>query len=225
MNNLFLFFLFLIIIIYIFWRFKYFFRDPVRVIPSGDNLVSPADGTIVYVKEIRSGIIPIAVKKNNKIKLDEITKMNIPKDISYCIVGIFMHPTSVHINRSPIDGIVEDVVYTNGNNLPMTLMWWRVLLRRKPYEWYSEHIIKNSRNSVLIKGRIPVVVVQIADIYVSKIEFWMNKGSNIVKGDKIGRIVFGSQVDLIFPMLKCDVKVKVGQYVKAGQDVIADIIS
>src|SRR4051812_7252261 len=115
------------ILMYVYWRFFFFFRDPERNIPPGNNLVSPADGTIVYVKKIEKDVVPISIKNKKEITLNEIFKLDIPKAEPSYLVGIFMHPTSVHVNRAPISGTVEKIVYNKSKNLPMTLMWWRVL--------------------------------------------------------------------------------------------------
>jgi len=208
----------------VYWRYFFFFRDPERIIPVGeDTIVSPADGTVVYVRKFENGTVPIAIKKKKEIRLEEVLKTSIPQD-SYYIVGIFMHPTSVHVNRAPIDGEVGDVFYTKGRNLPMTAMWWRVLFMRKPYETNSPHILTNERNTVTIIGKIPVFVIQIADIYVNRIECWVKGGEKVTKGQRIGMIKMGSQVDMIFPC-KDDISVIVteGQKVKAGESVIAKI--
>jgi phosphatidylserine decarboxylase len=120
--------------------------------------------------------------------------------------------------------VVRKIVYTKGRNLPMTLMWWRVLFRRKPYEFYSNHILSNERNTIMIEGELPVYVVQIADIYVNKIECWVKEGDNLEKGQRIGMIKMGSQVDLVFPAAP-NIKVIAveGQKVKAGESIIAQI--
>ena len=213
------------IAVYLFWRFNFFFRDPSRIIPSGDSIVSPADGTIVYIKKIKNGVVPISIKKKKEIQLNEISKLDIPNN-DYYIIGIFMHPTSVHVNRAPIEGMVKKIVYTKARNLPMTLMWWRVLLRIKPYELYSPHIFMNERNTIFIDGFLPVFIIQIADIYVNKIQCWVKEGQKILKGEKIGRIIMGSQVDLVFPC-RDEIKIVVrdGQKIKAGETIIAEFTS
>lgn len=214
-------FLFLCVLVY--WRYIFFFRDPERIIPEGDNIVSPADGTVVYVKKVENGTVPISIKKKKEIRLEEILKTNVPLE-TYYIVGIFMHPTSVHVNRAPIDGEVGHIYYTKGRNLPMTAMWWRILFRRKPFEAYSRHIVTNERNTISIMGPIPVFIVQIADIYVNRIECWVSPIDKVSKGQRVGRILMGSQVDIIFP---CRDNIKViiseGQKVKAGESVIAEL--
>ena len=95
---------FIIVILYVYWRFFFFFRDPDRVTPEGKNIIAPADGTVVYIKKVNKGEIPIAIKKRRSINLEEIFKYKSKfPEVAY-LVGIFMHPTSVHVNRAPISG-------------------------------------------------------------------------------------------------------------------------
>jgi len=222
---IFLIIFFLVVGIYIFWRYFWFFRNPEREIPQGNNIVSPADGTVVYVRKVINGEVPISIKNKNIIRIEEILgvgSFNIKNP--YFIIGIFMHPTSVHVNRAPISGTIREIVYTAGKNFPMTMMWWRVLLGKKPYELFSKHIISNERNSILIEGDIKVAVIQIADIYVKKIECWVKKNDIISKGQRVGMIKMGSQVDLIFPYdSKFNILVKEGAKVKAGETILVKI--
>jgi phosphatidylserine decarboxylase len=72
----------------------YFFRDPERVIPDGENIfLSPADGRVILIDKVYEG---------QYLKEDVIE------------ISIFMSPLNVHVNRSPCDGIVESVVHTKG---------------------------------------------------------------------------------------------------------------
>lgn len=71
----------------------YFFRDPYRVVPSGDGLiVSAADGRVTRIES------------NDDSKL----------------VSVFLSPLDVHINRSPIAGKVSKITYTRGRKTPAT---------------------------------------------------------------------------------------------------------
>lgn len=210
--------------LFLYWKFYFFFRNPERIIPDGDNIVSSADGTVVYIRKIDKSLVPISIKGKKEIKLDEIMKVGSLKEFPYYIIGVFMHPTSVHINRAPIKGVVRKIVYTKSKNLPMTLMWWRVLLGKRPYELYSRHIIENERNTTLIEGEIPLYVVQIGDIYVNKIESWIKKDESVEKGQRIGIIKMGSQVDIIFPALPyIKIIANEGQKVKAGESILANV--
>ncbi|HCZ10716.1 MAG TPA: phosphatidylserine decarboxylase family protein [Nitrospiraceae bacterium] len=75
----------------------YFFRDPERTTPEGDNIfVSPADGKVILIQDVRE---------------DQYLKGNAVQ------VSIFMSPLNVHVNRAPCDGSVESVVHTPGRFL------------------------------------------------------------------------------------------------------------
>jgi len=214
------------LIIYIYWRFFFFFRDPDRIISQEDNIVSPADGTVVYIRKTSNDEIPISVKKGKKVLISELSESVEYKAYKeWYVVGIFMHPTSVHVNRAPIKGEVILVEHKQNKNFPMTLMWWKVLLGIKPYERGSTHVLKNERNTILIKGKnFPLYVVQIADIYVNKIVSYVKVGNNVEKGQRIGMIKFGSQVDFIFPVLpNIDIAIKEGEKVKAGESIMASL--
>ena len=74
-----------------------FFRDPDRKSPGKDNIVvSPADGRVLFVKEV----------DDNKY-INEKAKQ----------ISIFMSPLSVHVNRIPIDGKVDYFNYVKGEYL------------------------------------------------------------------------------------------------------------
>lgn len=75
----------------------YFFRDPERAIPEGDNIfVSPADGKIILIQNVRE----------EQYLKDEAVE-----------ISIFMSPLNVHVNRAPCDGVVESVVHNRGKFL------------------------------------------------------------------------------------------------------------
>lgn len=75
----------------------YFFRDPERTSPEGENLIiSPADGKVVFVKEIDESIYI-------KGKATQIS--------------IFLSPLNVHVNRNPVSGKLEYVKYHPGEYL------------------------------------------------------------------------------------------------------------
>lgn len=214
----------ILVALYCYWRFFFFFRDPERSVPTGRNIVAPADGTVVYIKKVAGDTAPISIKKGREVRLEEIFKCGPLLGQPAYLLGIFMHPTDVHVNRAPVAGRVERIIYTPGKNSAMTLMWWRVLLGMRPYERHSEHITQNERNTILISGEIPLFVVQIADIYVSKIVCSVVDGDQLEKGQRIGMIKMGSQVDLLFPSNRISrILVDAGQKVKAGETIIASI--
>ena len=79
----------------------YFFRNPERVIPKGDDLVvAPADGKVIFVGEIQE---------------DRYFKERVTK------VSIFMNVFNVHVNRAPCNGKVVDMYYQKGEFLNASL--------------------------------------------------------------------------------------------------------
>lgn len=212
----------LILISYTYWRFIWFFRDPERTICDTQGaILSPADGTVIYVKRVTESEPPVSLKKGRSIPLDKFIGAAAVQKTGY-LIGIFMHPTSVHVNRAPISGVVRGVEYTQGSNLPMTLTWWRTNLRIRPFEADATHLLQNERNTVHISGAVDVIVVQIADIYVNRIECRVNKGESVDAGQRIGMIRFGSQVDLFIAQEeRVQILAQVGDKVKAGEAVLA----
>jgi phosphatidylserine decarboxylase len=206
----------------IYWRFFYFFRDPDRITPSGDNIVAPADGTIIYIRKVEEGKVPLAIKNRKEIELEEIMKLDPDGKASQrYIMGIFMTPLDVHVNRAPISGKVEQMLYFSGKNFSMARMTFNKILGINPLYSGTGHILQNERNTMLIKGEFPVYVVQIADSYVKKIENWVKEGEVVKKGQRIGIVKMGSQVDVIFPLEPLEIQVREGQHVTAGETILA----
>jgi len=59
------------ILVWAYWRYVFFFRDPERITPPGKNIISPADGSVLYVNITDDQTVPIALKKNRNIHLNE----------------------------------------------------------------------------------------------------------------------------------------------------------
>jgi phosphatidylserine decarboxylase len=196
-----------LIIIFVWFKYLYFVRDPERRIPDGNNIVSPADGIVVYVREI---------------EVEEITKVPGLQFDGGKLIGIHMSIFNVHINRAPISGRIEKLFYYKGKNLSMIKMGLRTLLRLKPYYKDSEHIIQNERETSIIRSEngFSICLIRIADRIVKKIVGLKEQGDLVVKGERIGLIKMGSQVDIILPP-DVQVLVKEGDRVVAGETVIA----
>ena len=206
---------------WLFWRYHWFFRDPEREPPGGRTVVAPADGKVVYVHLVEDGQLPIAVKRGQSIRLEDVAKTALAPG-RFWHIGVFMFPWSVHVNRIPLDGEVVFARHYAHANVPMSGMYVRAALGLKPMYEGSLHVTDNERNTILIEGDLPAHVVQIADAYVNKIECWVNEGDRVSKGQRFGRIVMGSQVDLIFPDRDgVSVVVREGQMLKAGETVVA----
>lgn len=190
----------LVISFILFYKFI-FLRDAERTIPKGNNIVSPADGKIIEI---------IDIKKKTKIRFKG-ESINIKKTISDTLkdgylISIFMSIFNVHINRSPVKGKITKTKYTKGKFLPANTL----------------KVLENEKNEIIIENKKlgKIKVIQIAGLIARRIICSINKNQNIDKGQRIGLIKLGSNVILIIPKLK--LKVKKGQKVKAGSSIIAE---
>ena len=185
-----------------------FYRDPKRVPPDKDNIIiSPADGTIIYIKEIQGATFPFSVKGNKEIPLLTFTDEKFLQNGGYQI-GIMMSYLDVHVNRTPIEGRIEYVKRIPGFFSSLK---------------HISSLLENERVFIVIKGEtFKVGLVQIASRLVRKIIPFVKDGDYVQQGQKLGVIHFGSQVDILLP--KHDtltLHVKQSEYVKAGTSIIA----
>ncbi len=164
-----------------------FFRDPERMTDASDEkLISPADGKIIIIEEVFDDIY----------FQEQVLK-----------ISIFMNVFNVHVNRIPIDGIVEKIVY-------------------KPGQFYSADSNKgallNERCGVILRAKSGerMAFVQVAGLIARRIVNWLEPGDTVQRGKRFGLIRFGSRVDLYVPATST-VHVKLGQKVRAGQTAIA----
>jgi phosphatidylserine decarboxylase len=203
------------------YRKWYFPRDPARTVPRDATVVAPADGRIVYLEQVEDGVVPIAIKDRREIPLDEIVKGD-ERPSSGTLLGIFLSPYDVHFQRSPIAGTVSEITYHPAPNESMLDMFLRNLFRLENRYANSPHVYANERNVVRIDGaELSAFVVQIADQQVNRIDCYPAEGDSIGKGEKLGMIRWGSQVDLFVPGLRpADFIVSVGDKVRAGETVL-----
>jgi phosphatidylserine decarboxylase len=169
----------------------YFFRDPPRVTPIGERLViAPADGRI---SRVANAVPP---------KDLELGEWPLPR------VSIFMSVFDCHVNRSPVSGRVERIVYRAGKFINADL------------DKASED---NERNALVIASAgARVGVVQIAGLIARRIVSFRKPGDTIAAGERFGLIRFGSRVDVYLPEGVTPL-VAEGQMAVAGETVIADL--
>lgn len=212
---------------YLLWRQFWFFRDPHRVPPAASGVLSPADGTVVYVKKVAPGDDVIVIKQGVSAKVTDL--MHEDFDQAKLVIGIFMSPFDVHYNRAPIEGeigFIRRYPAMNGGNLNMGTMHWRTLLNLEPRYQGSMHIVQNERAVTQIRGEyagspLQCYVVQIGALTVNGIDSYFNPGAHVARGATFGMIRVGSQVDLIVPWRESfDVKVKPGDRVTAGETIL-----
>lgn len=170
--------------------FAYFFRIPHREFITGDNhIIAPADGRIVVVEET--------------LEKEYFNDKRIQ-------VSIFMSPANVHVNRTPVSGVVTYQKYHPGKYL---------------VAWHPKSSEKNERNTVVIEHDdtgMEILVRQIAGKLARKIRWYLNEGDEVSQNAELGFIKFGSRVDMFLP-LGTKIDVNINQKVKGGQTVIGTL--
>lgn len=164
----------------------YFFRDPERVQPTEKNsITSPADGRILLVEP------------SENYDFTETPSIK---------VSIFMNIFNVHVNRAPLAGTIEKIVY-------------------RPGQFHSADSVKgglqNEYCATFLKtptGK-KITFVQIAGLIARRIVCWLEPGDEVATGERFGLIRFGSRVDLYLPADSA-ITVKVGDKVRAGESVL-----
>jgi phosphatidylserine decarboxylase len=161
-----------------------FFRDPERQIPDGPGLiVSPADGKVVQI-------------------LDKPETAPLP---GYRQVSIFLNVFDVHVNRAPMDGTIQEVVYNKGKFLAA---------------WDHKASLDNEQNRATIEqGGFRVAFTQIAGAIARRIVFTKKVGDTVKRGERVGMIKFGSRTDIFLPA-DVVIAVKVGDRVQGGSSII-----
>ncbi len=169
----------------------YFFRDPPRVTPVRDGLVvAPADGR---VSQVTSAVPPQELSIGNK---------PLPR------ISIFMSVFDCHVNRSPVAGKIDKIIYQPGKFLNADL---------------DKASADNERNSLVIAtAGARVAVVQIAGLIARRIVCFVQVGQAINTGERFGMIRFGSRLDIYLPE-GIPPLVAVGQTSIAGETVLADL--
>jgi phosphatidylserine decarboxylase len=119
-------------------------------------------------------------------------------------LGVFMGLHNVHVNRAPVGGEVDESTHHEGGHRPA--------------------FTKESERNERLKTRLDdFVVVQIAGAFARRITTYINEGSTVGRGERIGVIAFGSRVDVVFPSSYTpeDLAVEKGDRVRAGESVLA----
>jgi len=161
----------------------WFFRDPERQIPSQPGaVVSPGDGKVTDFSLVTVGGTPRQR------------------------ISIFLSVFNVHVNRSPIAGVIRDVRYQRGKFLNAMA---------------ANSAEENEQNIVTVEGEGRTVIFkQIAGLIARRIVFRRKVGDTVARGERIGLIKFGSRVDVLFDR-DAAIHVKLGDRVQGGATVLA----
>jgi phosphatidylserine decarboxylase len=210
----------------LFWRYFWFFRDPPRIAPAQAGLLSPADGTVVYVRQVAPGEPVLSIKQGVTATIHDLLRADV--EGTKLVIGIFMSPFDVHYNRAPLTAHVDFIQHhpSRGKNLHMGPMHWRILRGHEPYYEDSMHIVENERTVTRFLGRyrdaeLPYYVVQIGARTVNGIDSYFGPGEEVARGQTFGMIRIGSQVDLIVPWrAEFETLVQPGDKVRAGETLL-----
>ena len=167
----------------------YFFRDPERISINDENyLTSPADGEVLMVHEV-----------------DGPKELGL-EDRKFKKISIFMNVFDCHVNRTPCEGKISEILYKPGKFLNASL------------DKASED---NERNYYKITNNHgeEIIVVQIAGLIARRIVCESSKDQKLQQGERIGMIRFGSRADVYFE--NYETLVKVGQKTIAGETLLA----
>ena len=165
--------------------FLWFFRDPERTIPQDAGaVVSPGDGKVTDVSTVTVG-------GRQQTRL-----------------SIFLSVFNVHVNRSPISGVIRDIRYQRGQYLNA--------MNKTSAELNEQNIVTVESDG---DGQT-VVFKQIAGLLARRIVFHPKVGDRLERGQRVGLIKFGSRVDVVLDV-SARVNVKVGDRVKGGASVLA----
>lgn len=166
----------------------FFFRDPDRTSPPlSDQLVlAPADGKVVIVDDTVSEPLYIGGMAQK--------------------VSIFLSLFDVHVNRIPVDGMVEHVRYIPGKHL---------------LAWNPKASEKNERSEVGVRhpSGARVLFRQIAGSVARRIVYRAKPGDQVEAGQRFGIIKFGSRMDVFVPQ-DVTLRVSVGDRVRAGETIL-----
>lgn len=164
--------------------FLWFFRDPERVIPDAPGaIVSCADGKVTDVSTVQLNGVP------------------------HTRISIFLNVFNVHVNRTPIGGVITDFAYKHGQ--------FRNAMG-------ADSADLNEQSICTVRGDSGEVVVfkQIAGLIARRIVFNFRVGDRLARGQRVGLIKFGSRCDLLF-QADAQIAVKVGDHVQGGSSVLA----
>jgi phosphatidylserine decarboxylase len=161
----------------------WFFRDPERVVPDTPGaIVSPGDGKVTDVSRI-------VVNGAERLR-----------------ISIFLNVFNVHVNRSPIGGVIRDVRYQKGKFLNAM---------------GANSAEENEQNIVTVEGEGQTVIFkQIAGLIARRIVFYQKIGDRVARGERVGLIKFGSRVDVVMDA-GVQPAVKVGDQVKGASSILA----
>ncbi len=147
----------------------YFFRNPERIVPIGDNLIiSPADGVVQKIEAVEPPV-NLDMGKNLRVR-----------------VSIFLNVFNVHVNRIPATGTIKKLYYHPGKFFNASLDKASI---------YNER----QEASMIMKGGEEIAFSQIAGLIARRIVCDLEEKQKVESGERFGIIRFGSRMDVYLP--------------------------
>ncbi|MDN4164489.1 phosphatidylserine decarboxylase family protein [Cytophagales bacterium LB-30] len=165
-----------------------FFRNPIFTVSKNPKqILAPVDGKVVVIENTHEG----EYFKDERIQ-----------------VSIFMSPVNVHVNRTPVGGVVSYFKYHAGKYL---------------VAWHPKSSTENERTTTVVKmeNGVEVLFRQIAGALAKRICWYIKEGDAIEQGAEFGFIKFGSRVDIFLPV-GTKIVAELNQVTKGGRTVIAE---
>jgi phosphatidylserine decarboxylase len=171
---------------------------------------------VIIVQFFRSPKFPITISEKEVlcpadgkvVVIEEATETEYLKD-KRIQLSVFMSPVNVHVNRNPVSGVVKYFKYNPGKYL---------------VAWHPKSSTENERTTIVIENSkgVSILFRQIAGAMARRIVWYVKEGDQVEQGQQFGFIKFGSRVDVFLP-LGSTVKVELGQVVKGGRTVLAEL--
>ena len=207
-------FVLLIVLFALNWALFYFFPDSPLV--QNSVVLASVIFYLLIVQFFRNPVFDIT--KNNKHILapadGKVVVIEETEETEYFKarrkqVSIFMSPVNVHVNRMPVSGQISFFKYHPGKYL---------------VAWHPKSSVENERTTIAVKTKdgVEILFRQIAGALARRIKWYIKEGQTLEQGQEFGFIKFGSRVDLFLP-LDAKVIVKVGDVVKGGRTIVAEL--
>lgn len=206
-----------LLLVFGWWRFQFFHRNPPRTIAPGTGPVCPADGKIMYVDEIEFGA-------GTSNAYHRRVQSAFAVEGRWSVIATYLGIFDVHVVRAPMAGIVRlHHMPPVGDNASMGGSFLYAALRRPLPLGRRGYMDKNEFLGIEIAGGVRILLVLMADWWIDQIVTFVDDGAQVERGQVIGRIQMGSQVDLWAPAGELTPVHLVGDRVRAGEAVIAEI--
>lgn len=207
----------LLLAAFVAWRFWYFHRNPPRTAPPGRDPVCPADGRILYIEQVE-------LRPDAPDPYHRRVQQAFGVEGAWQVIATYLGILDVHVVRAPVAGRLRLVpIDAIGANVSMGQSFLYAALRRPLPLGQRGYLEKNEFLGVEIRGEQTVLLVLMADWWIDQIVPLVDDGIEVQRGQVIGRIQMGSQVDLWAPAGTLLPLRQVGERTAAGSSVIARV--